>query len=484
MKHQLIKGLAALSLGLAATTASAITYDLCVGTTTITMPPNSANPSGEVVPVWGYGLDDTSTNCDTAQVPGPALTVPPGDSLTVNLRNALTGPNAEPVSMVIPGQPANMIPATFVDASGRTRIRSFTIETPVGSTGNYSWTGMQPGTYLYHSGTHVQIQVSMGLYGSLTRDSTQASNAAYANVIYDQQVTLLYSELDPALNNAVASGAYTSCSGGFAACNADLAAGDRPSAINYRPVYHMVNGQPFTSKLQAAHSIGAVPTVGNRSDVLVRFLNAGNQTHVPVIQGGRWRVISENGEPYSFAGNDAKTQHSVTLPAMTTRDVMLSIGDGVANTTQVDTPTAFAVYDRSLAITNAVDEAPGGLISFLMVDVDTDSDGIFNYADNCVLTANPGQEDSDGGTPGMGYLGTGDGYGDVCDADFDGNSFVNFGDITILLGLQGTTGPLGDFDSNGIVNFGDITSLLGMIGQPVGPSCIVPGADPVLCPLQ
>ena len=36
--------------------------------------------------------------------------------------------------------------------------------------GIYSWTNMKPGTYLYQSGTHPQVQVQMGLYGGVKKD--------------------------------------------------------------------------------------------------------------------------------------------------------------------------------------------------------------------------------------------------------------------------------------------------------------------------
>ena len=47
-------------------------------------------------------------------------------------------------------------------------MRSFDAETAAGGSGSYTWTGVKEGTYLYHSGTHPQVQVQMGLYGALT----------------------------------------------------------------------------------------------------------------------------------------------------------------------------------------------------------------------------------------------------------------------------------------------------------------------------
>ena len=196
-----------------------MSYNLCTGATTKTMPDST------VITMWGYGLD-TGAPC-TPTVPGPQLTVPVGDNtLTVNLRNELTSP----VSIVISGQslPSPTTgPVTFSDGQGRSRVRSFTHETM--TTGVYTWSNLKPGTYLYSSGTHPAVQVQMGLYGAVTHDAAPAQ--AYAGISYDSEVSLLYSEIDPALHAAVAGGTYGMAS--------------YPSTVNYAPKYFLVNGAPF-----------------------------------------------------------------------------------------------------------------------------------------------------------------------------------------------------------------------------------------------
>ena len=68
---------------------------------------------------------------------------------------------------------------------------------------SYTWTGVSPGTYLYHSGTNPTIQVQMGLYGAVTSDS--AAGMAYPGVPYASEVLLVYSEIDSAVHAAVPS---------------------------------------------------------------------------------------------------------------------------------------------------------------------------------------------------------------------------------------------------------------------------------------
>ena len=143
--------------------------------------------------MWGYALCDAAWTCQPPSVPGPQLVVPDG-TLTIHLRNSL--PNTvqavpDMTSIVIPGQREDgMAPVIFpAEASphgdgepDRVRMRSFTHETNRGSTGNYIWSNLKPGTYLYHSGTHAQVQVQMGLYGSVKADA--AAGQAYLGQPY------------------------------------------------------------------------------------------------------------------------------------------------------------------------------------------------------------------------------------------------------------------------------------------------------------
>lgn len=68
---------------------------------------------------------------------------------------------------------------------------------------------------------------------------------------------------------------------------------------------------------------------------------------------------------------------------------------------------------------------------------DPDSDGIFDAADNCPLTGNPNQADSDG-----------DGIGDACDGDVDGDGISNVCDSALT-----------DSDSDGLLDAAELNTF-------------------------
>jgi FtsP/CotA-like multicopper oxidase with cupredoxin domain len=276
-------------------TASAAEFYLRADQRQLTMPDNT------VVTIWGFALDadnNFATVDGTPTTPGPMLTVPPADTtLILHLKNNLP----EPVSLVIPGQIATMTPVFFTDGQGRRRVRAFTAEAAAkGGEATYTWTNFKPGTYLYQSGSHVAVQVQMGLFGGVKKDA--AANQAYTGIAYDNEGILFLSEIDPALHAAVAGGTY----------GPNLA---MTSTIDYAPKYFLVNGQAEYTMT------GVVPTIAVGSRVLVRFLNAGLLTRIPELLGASMTLLSEDGNlsPYP-----TEKRNSIGLLAAKTMDVMVT----------------------------------------------------------------------------------------------------------------------------------------------------------------
>ena len=314
--------------------ADAVDFYLRADEVTVTM------PDGTMVPMWGFALDtdgDFGTIENPAQVPGPRLTVPVGDT-TVNIyvHNALDV--AQPVSLVIQGQASTGQPVRFAptDPYYPDRIRSFTHETAQGTTELYTWSAFRHGTFLYKSGTQLQVQVPMGLYGAITQDFGVAGEA-YSGVTYTNEALLLYSEIDPALNAAVTT------PGGYGPTGTLMT-----STLQYKPRYFLINGQPWdvTAPIEFTGFVVGEPG-------LLRLLSAALDNHVPTLFGGHWDLVAEDG----FTLPHPLSQSATPLPPSKTRDIVFT----------PDRSGAYPIVDRALDLTNAA-ATEGGMLAHLIVD--------------------------------------------------------------------------------------------------------------------
>ncbi|MBW2623425.1 MAG: hypothetical protein JRD68_11015, partial [Deltaproteobacteria bacterium] len=165
----------------------------------------------------------------------------------------------------------------------------------------YTWNNVRPGTFLYHSGTHPAVQVQMGLYGAIKKDAATGQAYSSASTTYTKEGILVLSEVDPVLHAAVASGSYGP---GLAVT----------STMSYSPKYFLYNG---VANL-ATSGIGASVVVGDR--VLIRLLNAGLRTRMPLLLGLYMTLLAQDGNllPYPLS------QYSLNLEALKTMDVMIS----------------------------------------------------------------------------------------------------------------------------------------------------------------
>lgn len=101
---------------------------------------------------------------------------------------------------------------------------------------------------------------------------------------------------------------------------------------------------------------------------------------------------------------------------------------------------------------------------------DADGDGVPDDSDNCVTFSNPNQIDTDG-----------DGIGNACDADFNQDCSVNFGDLSEFKSNFMGADPEFDLTGDGFVSFGDLSRLKETFfsGSSPGPG---PSAVQNLCP--
>jgi len=300
--------LAVLTAGVAPSFAQT-TYDLCASDGTVIMPDSA------VVPIWGYADITGGGPCAVglATLPGPELRATAGDTLTINLSNAL----AVPVSFFVPGYRATV-------TGGSPGM--ITPQVPAGGTATYTLAPLRAGTFLYQSATDLRTQVPMGLYGALVVDV--APGQAYGDVTYDQDEVLVFSEIDPALNADPA---------GFG--------GARISA--WSPRYFLIDGAAFPATAPLVVNVG--------QDVLLRLVNAGLETVVPSLEGGLYMdLVAEDGFRYP----QPLQQYAVELTAAKTLDAVVNVG----------TAGSYALYDRALALTNQ-NATGGGMLTYLQAGV-------------------------------------------------------------------------------------------------------------------
>jgi len=458
LKAALIKsGLAASVLLLASGASFGQAVNLTAGPTTLVGPDGKSVPMWGYTCGTATGATCTALNpnAPAATTTAPAgwspvvITVPytasaPGVSttnLTINLTNSLsftagTGTNTVPTSLVIVGQlggglgtAATTTPSPAHASSSVTwstvssaplftpppqlaRVQSFSTEVAAGATTPtpLTWNGLRPGTYLIESGTHPSIQGPMGLYGILvvtqpaaagvlgTAYPAGANPATTPAITYDADVPLLFSEIDPVQNQAVATAVATAgfsettvWSGQPGGCGNPASATFNqcyPPAVNYTPTYFLVNGvefdkshagtAPFPSLFPTAPASGLTAGTGT---ILVRLVNAGLRMHVPSIVGAQtagvngagaattvngFTLIAEDGNPVPGAqGGLPRVQSDVFMAAGKTYDVRINVP---ANASGGTTPAPLAVYDRELSLSGNAINRDAGMLAYIGVN--------------------------------------------------------------------------------------------------------------------
>ena len=172
----------------------------------------------------------------------------------------------------------------------------------------------------------------MGLHGAVRKDTDHPAGLpalAYSGVPYDEEIVLVYSEIDSRQH----------------ADPFGLAVIDPFHRKDYQPDYFLINGEPYTGAGSQDYPV----TTGK--NVLIRFVSAALRTHVPTLPDDNLTVVAENGRKYPFA----KTQYSVVLHSLKTVDAVFE--NGTAGT--------YPIYDSKMGLTNA-GASPGGMYGFLV----------------------------------------------------------------------------------------------------------------------
>jgi hypothetical protein len=276
-------------------------------------------PDDNVIFMWGF-----SAGGDPFQHPSPVLCVNEGDTVTVILQNTLS----VDISIVFPGQDdvlANGAPAQPQFDAVTGELTSLTnVAAANGGSITYSFVAAHPGTFVYQSGTNPALQVRMGLFGALivrpALGSDYANNRPDSQFNMETEYLVLFSEIDPYLNQAVELG--------------------RPFNMNnYQPRYWMINGRGFPDTiapnfapwlpsqpygaLARVHPLdtneflpdGVTPNPAyNPLPALERFVNVGTEVIPMHPHAKNALILNQDGRPVEGPGGEDMAWENFSVP--------------------------------------------------------------------------------------------------------------------------------------------------------------------------
>ncbi|NQV01003.1 MAG: multicopper oxidase domain-containing protein [Bacteroidia bacterium] len=264
---------------------------------------------------WGYGDDENhALNGGRAQYPGPVLMVNEGQMVTIHLTNQL----ADPVSIVFPGQ-------LGITATGGQPGLVTQEATLGGGEVVYSFVANEPGTYLYYSGTKMELQVEMGLVGVIIIRPAMGANYAYnsASTKFDHEFLFFLSEMDPEVHNAMEHGLM-----------------GQIENSRWWPVYWMINGRTAPDNMSEAFApwlktqpYNSVPRMHPGETLLMRVVGGGRDLHPFHHHGNHASIIAKDGRLLSTDGVDPDLATAVftiqSVPGQTVDALFDWTGEGL-----------------------------------------------------------------------------------------------------------------------------------------------------------
>lgn len=234
-------------------------------------------PDGGSLRTWGYASGEAPM-----QYPGPTLIVEQGETITVNLAN----PELPlPISILFPGQ---QVTASGGDPGELTR------EAPPGGSVSYTFQATEPGTFVYYSGTRTQLEVEMGLVGTLVVRPALGPGYAYnhPDTAFDTEFLFFLTEMDPVIHQLAAAAESAGSPEAF-------------DSIDFSarfPLYWFLNGRAAPDTM-LPDNVGWLPNQpyscmphmhpGQR--LLMRVVDAGLDLHPFHHHGNHARLIARNG---------------------------------------------------------------------------------------------------------------------------------------------------------------------------------------------
>jgi plastocyanin len=250
-----------------------------------------STPDGSSIHVWGYQDTTGAANpFGVPQYPGPTLIVNQGDTITVTLTNNLPvatgGTNrVRNVSIVFPGHQV-----TATGGSSGLLTQESTGPTDVVT---YTFTATNAGTYMYHSGTEMELEIEMGLVGALIvrpagfSQASATNRRAYgdAGSRYDHEYLFLMTQMDPIIHQLVEQQRF-----------------DEVDMTAYWPVYWFFNGRAGPDDLADAfvswlphQPYNCTPRMTPGQKLLMRVIGGDQGYHPFHYHGNNADIIARDG---------------------------------------------------------------------------------------------------------------------------------------------------------------------------------------------
>jgi FtsP/CotA-like multicopper oxidase with cupredoxin domain len=292
-----------------------------------------STPDGDSFQIWGFA----DSAAGAAQYPGPTLIVDEGDMVTITVHN--NDVTQQAVSLVFPGQSGitktcdiGFVPVTesfngchwVLNKNAKNDGKNVVAADGGTNSITYTFTANKPGTYMYHSGVSPQIQIDMGLVGTLivrpaTPAPADAEDLAYNDVAtaYDSEFLFVMSEMDPKLHYL-----------------AELDALDQWDNAEYNSVLFFINGRNAPDTLagdfapELPHQpYGSLVQMVPGERVLLRTLNVGRHQHPLHLHGNHYDQIARDGNLLTTAGGTALgaiTDYTLGAVPGSTADLLFS----------------------------------------------------------------------------------------------------------------------------------------------------------------
>jgi hypothetical protein len=262
---------------------------------------------------WGYEDLASHEGVGLPQYPGPTLILNQNDSVTITLVSEL--PFGQCSSIVFPGH------AVTASGGSNTSPGLLTLEScgadETDDKVTYSFTASEPGTYTYNSGTQAELQIEMGLVGTIIVRPADADQAyADPNTAFDHEYLFLLTQMDPVIHQLAEQNRF-----------------DEIDMNSYWPVYWFINGRAAPDTLAAPfvawlphQPYNSLPRMLPGENLLMRIVGASQGQHPFHFHGNNADVIARDGRMLTHPRSRFTT---LSVPGQTVDQIFTWTGKGM-----------------------------------------------------------------------------------------------------------------------------------------------------------